>query len=663
MTWVRELCDLYDKNISLAGKYTPKPSTEEDEAGDKLVLLPILHSTAKAQIEVSVTEDGCFGTAAAVDKVDGLTLIPITQASDSRTDACPHPLCDKLEYVSGDYTDYVKIDKKQDKFVHKRFGTYIAKLKKWCDSEYTHPKIEAIYTYLSKATLMHDLINGGVLKCDEATGLSNIKISGIVQEDCFVRFRVQADISPTSQDEDAPQEVWLDRMLQEKYIEYADTFYSKKDMCYLSGDRVSIGDLHPRKIRNEGDQAKLISGNDDKNYTYRGRFTSREEAVSVGYMSSQKAHNALKWIIRKQGYTYDGLCFVVWDSDLTSAVLPYQNLHDTHNQIKNISQNEIKETDTNYITANNFIQSLKSHQRTISPSAKTVIMSLDAAVPGRLAVTYYNSMETSRYLENVRYWHETGSWIFYKKVDDKVIRFEGMPSFGDIVKAVYGTEQSGMIKVKSNSGKCPLIIETFNRLLPCVADRKKIPQDIVRGAVIRASTPLAYSENNWRFVLSAACALVKKQRYDYHKEEWSVALDENCKDRSYLYGRLLAVADIVEKRTFDKGGERQTNAMRYMSAFSQRPFRTWQLIEERLEPYLCKLTRGSEVHFRNLLTEICNKFDVESFSDDEKLNGLYLLGFHNQTSYTNTYRKNKDETNENDPNEDKIDEIQEEFGE
>ena len=47
-----------------------------------------------------------------------------------------------------------------------------------------------------------------------------------------------------------------------------------------------------------------------------------------------------------------------------------------------------------------------------------------------------------------------------------------------------------------------------------------------------------------------------------------MALDVNCTRRDYLYGRLLAVADRIEYRTFDKDDGRQTNAKRYMNAFS-----------------------------------------------------------------------------------------------
>ena len=84
-------------------------------------------------------------------------------------------------------------------------------------------------------------------------------------------------------------------------------------------EKESISYLQPKKIRNEGDGAKLISSNDKDNFTYRGRFTTKEEAFAIGNETSQKVHNALKWIIRRQGGTYDTMVFVTWETAEDSA--------------------------------------------------------------------------------------------------------------------------------------------------------------------------------------------------------------------------------------------------------------------------------------------------------------------------------------------------------
>ena len=122
-----------------------------------------------------------------------------------------------------------------------------------------------------------------------------------------------------------------------------------------------------------------------------------------------------------------------------------------------------------------------------------------------------------------------------------------------------------------------------------------------------------------------------------------MALDRKCSNKDYLYGRLLAVADRIESGTFEKEKDdsRVTNAKRYMSTFSQRPFDTWKLIEEILQPYLNKLSIAERRYYENLLDSIEVLFDVDEYRNNDKLDGLYLLGFHSQ-SYDLKYNKKKE---------------------
>lgn len=109
-----------------------------------------------------------------------------------------------------------------------------------------------------------------------------------------------------------------------------------------------------------------------------------------------------------------------------------------------------------------------------------------------------------------------------------------------------------------------------------------------------------------------------------------MALDETCSKRDYLFGRLLALADRIEYRTYDKEESRQTNAKRYMCAFSQHPYRTWKVIEEKLEPYMVRLHLPERIRYQKLLDEIYDLFVMDDYVDDAPLGGLYLLGYHNQ---------------------------------
>ncbi len=98
-----------------------------------------------------------------------------------------------------------------------------------------------------------------------------------------------------------PDECWKDRTLQDCYIKYVRSQEREKGMCYLTGNMESISYLHSKKIRNEGDGAKLISANDSQNFTYRGRFANREEAVAVGSGTSQIVHNTFEMDYQKTG--------------------------------------------------------------------------------------------------------------------------------------------------------------------------------------------------------------------------------------------------------------------------------------------------------------------------------------------------------------------------
>ena len=87
---------------------------------------------------------------------------------------------------------------------------------------------------------------------------------------------------------------------------------------------------------------------------------------------------------------------------------------------------------------------------------------------------------------------------------------------------------------------------------------------------------------------------------------------------------------------------RVTNARRYWNAFSQRPYMTWGIIEERLRPYLNKLGKG-QVKYSKWINEITSKMDERVFSDNSRLDPLYLLGYHHFTGYMYNRNANKEE--------------------
>ena len=645
MSFVNELIDLYNKNQDKIGVI--------EYRGDiPYVLLPPFHTTVTAQITVTIDQNGNFMRAELVAQDDKMTIIPVTEKSGSRTAGKePHPLCDNLRYLAGDYKDYYKDDGVCNEL-------YMSQIEKWEKSTYSHEKVKAIYLYLKKATLIKDLVEQKIIKLNDNNQIDDKEnMEGIVQTKAFVRFIIRS--TGENLHREIPDECWKDRTLQDCYIKYVRSQEREKGMCYLTGNMESISYLHSKKIRNEGDGAKLISANDSQNFTYRGRFANREEAVAVGSETSQIVHNTLKWIIRKQGAFFDTMTIVTWESDQLS--MPKWNM-DTESIITEY-ENEQEEndwdswdddwseeeevSDGNPITAEKFYKALNGYGKKVDNTSNMILLAFDAATPGRLAMIENVTLDTARYLKNIEKWHNDCNWIHEKWKDGKRIQFWGMVGVRDIADILFGIENKGKLSIVDGNGK-KLYAEVAKRLLPCIWYGSNIPYDYVNLAVVKASNPLTYKERkNWERVLTLACSMVKKNEKDRNKEEWNVALDKSAKDRSYLYGRLLAVADRIEYMTYDaKDNGRITNAKRYMSTFSQRPYETWKVIEENIQPYLAKLDVVKRKYYENLLSEICNLFDIDKFKENKKLDGLYLLGFHSQEYDLRFKKENSEEKKE-----------------
>ena len=69
--------------------------------GENEPLAPVSHIMARAQIEITLDQDGRFVSARTTAKEEPKIIIPVTEESAGRTSApCAHPLCDQLGYVS-----------------------------------------------------------------------------------------------------------------------------------------------------------------------------------------------------------------------------------------------------------------------------------------------------------------------------------------------------------------------------------------------------------------------------------------------------------------------------------------------------------------------------------------------------------------------------------
>ncbi|MFD1677660.1 type I-C CRISPR-associated protein Cas8c/Csd1 [Alicyclobacillus fodiniaquatilis] len=605
------LYETYESNLDFVGQVDNKHN------GQEFTLLPVSHTTQQAQIEVVITEDGEFHTAEVItDKHNANTLIPCTENSASRAGAVisPYPLHDKLSYVAGDYVAYGGEIKKEEPYLY-----YIKQLEDWANSPYATPKVKSIYRYLSKGRLIQDLVEHKILfvdaenrlldSCDndtEATYGGKPPIFSAVsggQMSAFVRFDVY---SPTQ----TLTKVWQDKEVHDSFIRFYSNRLGDEDLCYVTGKTLPRTEKHANKIRNAADKAKLISANDTSGFTFRGRFNDSREAASISYEVSQKAHNALKWLIHRQGKMVDQRVFLVWGNRHLDIPGPTEDSF----AIGPPTKARIPFTNQEY--AIEFAKALDGYgNRLSSPSNEKVnILILDSATTGRMAVLYYRNLDKELYFEKLVKWHSTCVWFHrYQKNDSgEHVPFYGAPATKDIAFAAYGPRASDKV-VKG----------LMERMLPCIIDDRKIPLDIVNSAYRRASNPVSMEPWEWEKTLSITCALINSHRGG----NFTVPLDEKNNDRDYLFGRLLAVADVLERRAL--GDEkRASNAIRYMNAFSNHPARTWRTIQASLQPYQTRM--GTEAtYWSKIIDEVASRIPVDQFNN-KPLSGLYLLGFYSQ---------------------------------
>src|SRR5699024_5889328 len=126
-------------------------------------------------------------------------------------------------------------------------------------------------------------------------------------------------------------------------------------------------------------------------------------------------------------------------------------------------------------------------------------------------------------------------------------------------------------------------------------------------------------------------------------EGYTVALQEDNHSRDYLFGRLLGIAEVMERRVLEKRDEkRATNATRYFNAFTQHPARTWMVIRKQLAPYFENSSDNTR-YYAMLLQQVESKLSIEQMTDDS-LKPVFLLGYSSQIQSLYT----KKEENKND---------------
>jgi len=614
MSWISELSKVYDNTIGW--KSDDKPT-------------PMYHITNNASVTITISGEGNFIKAELIDKKDRdrITLMPCTESGMSRTSGIEaYPLCDKLEYIA---TNPEKHEK------------YLNLLKSWSESDFATKKVQAVYKYVQKETLLSDLQGVGIEEKDVTD---------------FIRWEVEVrgDIQPALWKDEETFNSWISFYNSDFFDEYCRVNFEKKEdivkrirktaLNYVDGKEEKIAVYHPAKIRNGGDSAKLISSNDTSNYTFRGRFLTDNEACQISSETTQKAHSALRWLIKRQGVPLgDGLSVVTWKE--SGEKIPSIVESSSELEYDFGFEDEEPEKETTYSTAEEFAHAINKKLvgycgNTLNPQ-KIMVMAIKEATPGqgRISIALYRELQNTDMLESLDNWYNRLSWYRSywskeKNANGKSCRIHsiGTPSPKEIAECAYGE------RVKPQ-----LVEKTVQRLLPCILDGGVIPSDLVTQCVKSASNLMIIDTDAKREnVLETACAVYK---YNNIKEEYKLALEENRTSRDYLFGRLLAVEQQYENAALKKAGqERETNAVRYMQQYSVHPSKTWlMLYKDKLPAYRRHLDVGLKEWFEKQIQDITALFENDDYMNDKSLSGEFLLGYQCQLK---AFRKNNDEQSE-----------------
>lgn len=183
-----------------------------------------------------------------------------------------------------------------------------------------------------------------------------------------------------------------------------------------------------------------------------------------------------------------------------------------------------------------------------------------------------------------------------------------------------------------------------------------IPVEIVNNLVSRCEKLHVYigtkadkSNNSVNKLLFTTCAALRKYYIDKNEKEYDMALEKDSTDRSYQWGRLLAVYEKIEidaladARAFDT--KIVTNATRMQSMFIRRPMYTAGILNEKMRTaYFSRFTgdkAGFLARYEKLIGEIMEKLSsIPDGETDKPLKPSYLFGYYLQKN--DFYKKSEE---------------------
>lgn len=621
---------------------------------DKLPnILPIYHSNKKSSgadvIEITINKSGIFYNCRYLNK-DTYITFPVSEDSIKRSGStiAPHRIFDEFAYL---------VDSMQQCNKASKYSVYMKNLQdiEVFERNNCNKDFEAICKYLKQGSLRNDVAMW-LLKENQCTAYHFEKDDTLVLEDIrdnvkkeikiplskiFITFAILYDSSPVSLSQD--------KRFHEFFIQYEQHSQKnkKKDFCDVSGKEMYCVNSH----RGFLGTAKLVSISNHKE-AYYGRLKTGDEVFHVGYETSQKTHNMLKFLLDADGYkkligksTY----VLAWDmNEIESSKIGLIGNSCHEDPLIDDEYDEAVERSIDDVLGKGRSKSITSflagrmYTNDELQDERFCVLILEKVNNGRIAIKFFRIYAFSDIKKRVYFWFNSLCWPRWSKHKNGLEMFA--PSIFQIVNYLYGDDTTKGLYISSNKeGVQHLAIE---RLLRILLEGLVFPKDLVQLAFYKIYNRQSY-KYHWQVALKIACILVKKYNYDHQKmitdKEGNIIL---MKSRSFLYGRLLAIYDKLEsdamyskskndQSDLDGNTSRPTLASRLWSAMINQPLKIAAELERRTKVYqqiLTKNSPGLKVMYDKLLSEIYN--DIRSFEDNkidkQSVNEEFVLGYYYQ---------------------------------
>ena len=557
----------------------------DQQDGHNPVLLPLYHTSLKSNskniISVKLEQDGSLYKAEIMDAENQTIIFPVTSNSVARSGSnpAPHPLVDKFSY-------YVpELSQSQYDDFHKQLASWIT----YCEEGEVKDFLMKIQQFILQTDFLSNILyslygehyqrEGLKITYSDSDGKNKtVDLSAYFLEFSIVQFHGFKDESVTSYE-----------ALHQSFISFITANQDNLGTCNISGRMEQITNKHRGLMGN----AKIISVS-NKGEAYKGRFKEREDVFSVGYETSEKIHLMIKYLLENKNsstWLESSQYLINWFSDDLANESQLDIVKPAFNDLFEDDEDEkdslvfIKPNEENKKIGSSFFKGRKL----FGNDATYYVAILNKTSNGRIALKYFRQVQVSQLLKNMETWQENYSWEAKTKSGNYKLR---TPTFNDIINVAYGVDRERYLELDNDSFKS----EQYQQLVTALIDGRTIPNTIVKKLEDNIKQRQKYSKN-WYQVQQVSLAVLQKQ----YGREFTPMLDHQETDRSYLFGRLLAIYELFEAQRYALDGssqERITNAERYWNAYTGQPAKMMNHLENKIKPYeqVLKLNRTGIWH-------------------------------------------------------------------